>query len=248
MAEPIVSWYLEENKAANEITGTVNYGTVDADTQSATKTMFIWNNRAGATDVAKMQNVQYTTRDRKGGLGDTVGSVVEAVKNNWFNVRVDTLDEVDFKPVGKGGAGTANVSGVAVLGTKGVTKNPKAAKAVAWAASTELSVGAIIAPKTENGFIYEVKTAGTTGTDAPTFVTVEDQEVADGTVVFVALAKEHKPGEGEILGAANAAAADGSNVADAAGNFAKVSVYVDVPVDASAGKNLLIQRVFYQYV
>src|SRR5690625_4975709 len=108
MTQPIVSWYESTNDVSNEITDLVQYGTVDADTDSAQKTFYIWNNRNGSEDVSKMEEVTFTTRDRLGGTGDTTGNIVEAVRDNWFQVRVDSLDETTFTPVGRGGEGTEN--------------------------------------------------------------------------------------------------------------------------------------------
>lgn len=245
---PIVSWYEGTNETSAEVKGTVNFGTVDADSASSTKTFFIWNNRAGTEDVSKMEEVVYTTRDRLGGTGETEGNIVEAVRDNWFQVRVDSLAEEEFTPVGKGGAGTGNEAGTKALGTTGSTKNVDTVKATAWAATTALELDKFVKPSTDNGFIYKVTTAGATGSTEPTFPTTEGATVTDGTVVLEAVAAVKTPGEQEILGMRNNTAADGANAEDAAGNFAKISVYADIPITASAGKNQLVQRVSYRYV
>lgn len=240
---PVVSWYEGTNELASEVKSTVNYGTVDADSQSATKTFYIWNNRGGSDDCSKMEEVTFTTRDRNGGTGDSVGNVVEAVRDNWFNVRVDTLGETAFIPVGKGGVGTVNPTGTKDLGTNGTTTNVNSATATVWSASTPLSLGAYIQPTVANGFIYVVAKAGTTDATEPSWVTVEGNPVFDGTVEFNTIQIDKTPNAKEILGFANATLADGSNANLAGGNFVQVSVYADVPVTASAGKNLLVQRV-----
>lgn len=245
---PIVSWYEGTNSTENEVKGTVNYGTVDADSASPVKKFFIWNNRAGVEECSKMEEVVFTTRDRNGGTGDTPGNIVEAVMNNWFQVRVDSLGEESFTPVGKGGEGTANVSGTKAIGTTGTTINVDVAGALDWAAETELAVGAFVKPIEENGFIYEVIQAGTTNNEPPTFVQVEGETFFDGTVQYIAVVTSRTAGTHEILGMRNNTLADGSNAEDAAGNFAEISVYAEVPITASAGKNLLIQRVSYRYV
>jgi len=51
-----------------------------------------------------------------------------------------------------------------------------------WAASTAKSVGDWVLPTTSNGYYYECTTAGTTGTDEPTWPTTPGQTVTDGTV------------------------------------------------------------------
>lgn len=243
---PIVSWYEGTNETANEVTGVVNYGVVDADSASPVKTFYIWNNRAGTEDCSKMEEVVFTTRDRQGGTGDTPGAIVEAVRDNWFHVRCDTLNETDYVPVGKGGL--ENESGTHPLGTTGSTTHADAASAVAWTASTVLSLNAVIAPAVDNGFIYIVTKAGTTTTTEPTWPTEEGAIVMDGDVEFTAVAKVKTPGAQEILGMKNTVAADGSNADTAAGNFVKISVFAEVPITASAGKNELLKRVSYRYV
>lgn len=188
-----------------------------------------------------MEEVTFTTRDRNGGMGDS--PLVEAVRDNWFNVRVDSLNETSFLPVGKGGVGTANPLGTKDLGTNGTTTNKNASTAIVWSASTPLSLGAYVQPKTANGFIYEVVTAGTTDATEPTWVTVEGNSVFSGTVEFKSIQIDKTPNAKELLGFANNTLADGTNANLAGGNFAQVSVYADVPITASAGKNLLVQRV-----
>lgn len=243
---PIVSWYEGTNEKSKEVTGVVNYGIVDADSASAVKTFFIWNNREGKEDCSKMEEVVFTTRDRQGGTGDTPGSVVEAVRDNWFQVRCDTLNENDFIPVGKGGV--ENASGVHPLGTLGSTTHADAKSAVAWDALTVVSLNTAIAPDVDNGFIYIVTKAGTTSTTEPTWLTEEGAIIKDGDVEFTAVEKIKTPGAQEILGLKNNVKADGTNADEAAGNFVKISVLAEVPITASAGKNELLKRVSYRYV
>lgn len=244
---PIVSWYEGTNEKASEVKSTVNFGTVDSDSQSATKVFFIWNNRAGVDDCSKMEEVTYTTRDRNGGMGDSVGNIVESVRDNWFNVRVDSLNETSFVPVGKGGI-SQNQLGTKDLGTNGTTVNVNASTAQVWSASTTLALNAYVKPQTDNGYIYKVTTAGTTGATAPTWSTVETSKVTDGTVEYEVVKIDKTPQAKEILGLANNTDITGSNANLAGGNFAKISVYADVPITASAGRNLLVQRVSYRYV
>lgn len=238
---PEVSWYEGTNDKLKEVKGVVNYGVVDADSASPVKTFFIWNNRAGKEDCSKMEEVVFTTRDRAGGTGDTPGSIVEAVRDNWFQVRCDTLNEVDYAPVGKGGL--ENPVGTHALGTLGSTTNVDAAKAVAWASETVVGLGHVVAPAADNGFIYVVTKAGTTTASEPAWLAEEGIVVADGEVEFTAVAKVKTPGVQEILGLKNDVKADGSDADKAAGNFVKVSVFAEVPITASAGKNELLKRV-----
>ncbi|WPK11816.1 hypothetical protein R6U77_18280 [Lysinibacillus louembei] len=246
---PEVYWYEGTNTVANEIKNTVNYGTVDADSMSPTKVFYIWNNRGGTEDCSKMEEVTFTTRDRSGGDGGSNGNIVEAVRDNWFHVRVDSLNETAFLPVGKSGFSPTNLSGTKDLGTTGTTTNVNAATAQAWLASQDLALDTYVKPTNANGFIYRVVKAGTTdGNEPSSWATVEGNSVFDGTVEYVAIKIEKTPNAKEILGFANNTDDDGTNAELAGGNFVKISVYADVPITASAGKNLLIQRVSYRYV
>ncbi|WP_107951036.1 hypothetical protein [Lysinibacillus parviboronicapiens] len=245
---PQVSWYEGTNKKADEVKKTVNYDTVDADSQSATKVFYIWNNRAGVDDCSKMEEVVFTTRDRNGGDGSSGGNIVEAVKDNWFNVRVDSLNEGSFVPVGKGGVGTPNPSGTKDLGTTGTTTNMNASTAQVWSANQILTLDTYIQPTAGNDFIYKVTKAGTTDATEPSWATVEGNPVFDGTAELVAIKIDKTPNAKEILGFANKTDVNGTNADLAGGNFVKISVYADVPITASAGKNLLVQRVSYRYV
>lgn len=240
MSQPIVSWFEGTNATANEVTGVVNYGTVDADTESGQKTFHIWNNRNGSSDVSKMEEVTFTTRDRLGGLGDGVGNIVEAVRDNWFNVRVDTLNEVTFVPVGK--------IGVKAVGTNGTTTNPNASTASIWATGVVKAVDAYVKPTVTNQFIYKVTVAGTTGGTEPAWSIIEGNVVTDGTVQYVAIKIAKVPAVQELLGVQNSVLANGTNASTAGANFATITVFADVPITASAGKNLLLQRVSYRYV
>ena len=248
MTQPIISWYEQTNSIENEVKGTVQYGTVDADSDSPQKTFYIWNNRNGDTDVSKMEEVTFTTRDALGGTGDTPGNVVEAVRDNWFHVRVDSLDEVEFTPVGRGGDGTINPSGVKAVGTTGSTTNPNLDNAQDWQASISLEKDMFVKPLSDNGFIYRVTNSGTTGGSEPEWGLNEGDVVTDGTVEYVAVLIEKTPDSQEILGVQNSVSEDGSNAENAGGNFIKLTVYAEVPITASAGLNRLQQRISYRYV
>lgn len=244
---PIVSWYEGTNEVANEVTQTVNFGTVDADSASAVKEFYIWNNRGESEDCSKMEQVVFTTRDRQGGLGDTIGNEVEAVRDNWFHVKVDSLNESTYTPVGKGGI-PLNPLGTKPLGTNGTTTNIHASTAVVWSLNTPYALDTYVQPTVANGFIYRVTQAGITDGTAPTWAVVDGSTLVDGTVEYIAVKIDQTPATQEILGFANNTLADGSNANLAGGNFVKISVYADVPITASAGKNKLVQRVSYHYV
>lgn len=245
---PIISWFEGSNNKSDEIKQTVNFGTVDADSESGKKTFNIWNNRYGDSNVSKMEEVTFTTRDRLGGTGDQVGNIVEAVKDNWFQVRVDSLGESSFTPVGKGGVGTVNESGVKAVGTNGTTININAENAIEWDASQAYDEGNYIKPTVENGFIYRVTVSGTTSGTEPVWTTTENNVVTDGTVEYVAVRIKVTPAAQEILGLANNTADDGSNADNAGGNFVTITVFAGVPINASAGKQEFIQRISYRFV
>lgn len=247
MSSPVVSWYEGSQDISSKVASTINYGTVDADSASAIKTFHIWNNREGVDDLPKMEEVVFTTRDRQGGLGDTPSQEVEAVKDNWFHVRCDSLGETGWTPVGKGDP-VLNPTGTHPIGTTGITTNINASTATTWVASTPISTGIYVQPTTPNGFIYKVITAGTTNSTQPAWVTSESATFMDGTVEYQAVLIEKSPNTQEILGLAHNTDSAGSNADLAGGNFVTISVYAEVPVTASAGKNLLVQRVSYRYV
>ena len=111
-----------------------------------------------------------------------------------------------------------------------------------------LELGEYIKPTEENGYIYKVTTAGVTGDTEPVWSTVEGQTVIDNTVAYEVVQVEKQPATQEILGLANNTLDDGSNAHLAGGNFVQISVYAEVPITASAGRNQLVQRVSYRYV
>jgi len=240
MAAPIVSWYETENSIVNEVTGLVQYGTVDADTDSGQKTFYIWNNRDSVNNVSKMEEVTFTTRDRLGGTGDTSGNIVEAVRDDWFQVRVDSLDEVTFTPVGK--------SALKSVGTTGSTTNPNASTASTWVQSVGYTQDEYIKPTVENGFVYKVTIAGTSGGTEPAWSTVDGTVVTDGTVEYTTIKITRTPATQEILGVENTVLDNGTDAVNSGGNFVELTVFAEVPVSATAGKNKLLQRISFRYV
>lgn len=234
MAEPIISWMTSQNMD-DEITSVISYGTVESDSASNQKAFYIWNNRNGDSDVATMEECVFITKDREGGTGDTPGKIVEAVRDNWIQVRVDTLDEEEFTAVGKDGG--------KAIGTNGSTKNPNAETAVEWSTGVAVSVGDYIKPTVANDFIYKVTVGGTTDATEPSWSLTEGAVVNDDAVQYTTIPITKTPAAQEILGVANSVLEDGSNASDAGGNFVKLTAYADVPVTAGSGKNSFIQRV-----
>lgn len=235
--EPVVTWIHGVNKKDNEVAGTFNFGIVNADDDSGIEKFFLWNNYGGVADAPKMEDVTITTRDLDGGDGSTSGKIVEAVRDNWMKVRVDSLGESGFTAIGKGGVGTTNPSGVKALGTKGQTKNVNADTAIVWTAEQTWSLGTYVKPTVDNGFIYKVTEAGLGGATEPTWLTTEGLMVNDGTAILTAYKIMNTPATNEILGLANNAQDDGVGVEDAAGNFAEFSIMASVPAQATTGRN-----------
>jgi len=88
MTVPVVTWMDSTHTA--EITQPFDFGVIEADSKSKVRTFNIWNNRNGDKDVSKMEDCTFTTRDMKGGYD------VELVKEHWFHVQVDSLNETDI--------------------------------------------------------------------------------------------------------------------------------------------------------
>lgn len=247
MTEPLLSWYEGTNATTSEITTGVNFGRVDADTDSPHKIFYIWNNRNGTSDVSKMEEVTFTTRDRNYGVGDTVGNIVEAVRDDWFRVKVNSLTEATWTTVGKG-SNPLNPTGLKSIGTNGTTTNPHASTASTWASGVPYNVGDYVKPTVANGFIYKVTLAGTTGGTEPTWTLTEGNTVTDNTVTFLAVKIDHTAGAFEILGVENSVNTGGTNASQSGANFVELDVYAEVPLTAGAGKNLLLFRCSYRYV
>lgn len=250
---PIVSIYIDSNDESNLATDEteLNYGSVKKGTSSDTHTFYIWNNRNGEKDTPKMQFCTFTTLDRYDGFGDTPGAEVPAVRDNWFNVQCDSYNQTEFTPVGKGiesTSTTAGMSGIKKVGTLGMTINVGAANATTWTSNVELTEGSCVLPTVDNNLIYTVLKAGTTGDTEPAWETAVDDKISSGTVDFAADYKNTYPELQEVLGMRNSVLADGSNADVAAGNFVKLSVKIDVPLDAEIGEQKLKQRFSFSYV
>lgn len=237
MAKPIIFWYDATHTA--QVTTPFDFGVIDAGDESNIFTFNIWNNKGGQEDVSKMEDCTITTRDMAGGLGDTIGNVIQSVRDNWFHAQVDSLGEtdltVDSSKIGKDFS--------KALGTTGTTKHRKSLGAPVWLASTAKTVGQAVVPSTSNGYVYVCKTAGTTGATTPTFTATAGAEVVDGSVVWTAILINNKPNVKEIMGVAN----DGTP-ANSAGNFVTVTTQAVVPLNADAGRQDFKLRVSYRYV
>jgi len=121
MAAPIISWYDETN--SNQVTSW-NIDRVDAGNVSEDTTFLIWNNKGGTEAVADMTECGITTKDSSG------GNTGDIITKKWIEVKVDSLNESTFTPIGGttiktiGAAGTEGViSGGVNDGTTSATQN-----------------------------------------------------------------------------------------------------------------------------
>ncbi|AZK47113.1 hypothetical protein [Paenibacillus lentus] len=97
----------------------LDFLTVDAGTVSNDFTILIWNNRGKSSDVSDMEHCTITTQDQNG------GNTGELVTGRWIEVRVDSMNENSYTPIGGNntktiqaeGAGAGKISGAANNGT-----------------------------------------------------------------------------------------------------------------------------------
>lgn len=90
-ATPLVSWRTRDN--TQQVTSW-DIGTVDAGTVSQDFGFLIWNNYQGSTDVPNMEDAVITTKDQNG------GNTGELVTGQWIEVKVDSMGETSFTPIG----------------------------------------------------------------------------------------------------------------------------------------------------
>lgn len=106
--KPKVTWYDDTN---TQLVSQWLLNTVDAGSVSQLTSFLIWNNRGGTTDVSEMKNCTITTKDSAG------GNTGELVLDKWIEVKVDTMNESNFTPIGgvdvkaikAGGAASASI-------------------------------------------------------------------------------------------------------------------------------------------
>jgi len=76
MPAPIPIWW---DVAGDASTLTWNCGIVDADSYSAEKEFYVWNNKGGVSDVSDMTNVFITTKDADGNDGGPIAGRTSAI-------------------------------------------------------------------------------------------------------------------------------------------------------------------------
>lgn len=236
MTKPIIGWY--DSSHIGQLPTPVDFGVIDAGDESNVITVNIWNNKGGLEDISKMEECKITVRDLDGGLGDAVGKIVQSVRDNWFHAQVDSLGETDLtESTSRIGASYSKT-----LGTLGSTIHRKSQSATTWAASTAYTVGQAVKPATANGKFYICTKAGTSGASAPSWSTIEDETVVDGSAEWIVKTISNKPKIGEILGLAN----DGTP-ANGGGNFTTVTFQAQVPLSADAGRQRVKLRCSFKY-
>ncbi|MVP00796.1 hypothetical protein [Paenibacillus lutrae] len=91
MALPAVQWFNASNTTQ---VSTWDIGTVDAGSVSSDTVFYIWNNRGGSAAISDMINCTITTKDSSG------GNTGEIITNKWIKVKVDSMNETTYTPIG----------------------------------------------------------------------------------------------------------------------------------------------------
>lgn len=91
MSAPQVSWFERDNTAD---VGSWDIGVVDAGKESTHKGILIWNNRGGIADISDMQDCVITVKD------ESDANAGDLVLNKWIEVKVDSMSEMSFTPIG----------------------------------------------------------------------------------------------------------------------------------------------------
>ena len=250
LSAPLISWWNvdfdnESNTNKKEIQQPYDFGVVDAGYEPEESDFYrflIWNNRDSDEFAPTAEDVTIGVRDRNGGLGNTVGEEVWAINGDvkWFHAYCESMGDTSANFTQIGG------EEVRPIGTTGTTTHPKGESAVTWNASTSYQLNDFVKPPQANGFIYKVIGAGVTGENAPTWSTTDLNEVTDGTVTYRAIRIERSTpvsNRDRILGGEN----DGS-IANSSGNFARVVLKIEVPLDAIAGRQNIKLRTSYRFV
>jgi hypothetical protein len=101
MVAPSVKCYNEGDTAEFTDLVPINLGSVDAGTTSEALQINIWNNKAGSSEVSKMENVRLTSVTANGfNSGDTVANGKEAVEQRFIGVKSLTNEDEEFTQVG----------------------------------------------------------------------------------------------------------------------------------------------------
>lgn len=248
LSAPVVSWYNVDrvtpvNTNTIQVAQPYDFGVVDAGyvpTPADYYSFLIWNNRKSADNAPQMEDVTIGVKDMNGGNGNEVGTEVWSIngETKWFWAKVESLGQSDSEFAMIGGDLTKPI------GTNKKTVHPDGVVAVVWVASTTFTLGQVIKPTVDNGFVYKITKGGQTGVTQPTWNTVIGGTLTDGTIEYIAVKKEVTPTANNIiLGGAN----DGT-LANAGGNFAQLTLKIAVPLDARSGRQNMKLRTSYRYI
>lgn len=255
---PVVEWYnVDKTNPINTNTVPVaqpfDFGVIDAGytpVPSDYYSFIIFNNRNNLNENApQMEEVTIGVRDSGGGLGTESGKEVWAINGatKWFYAKVDSLGETDanFAQIG------AELTKPIGAGTTNSTTNPNASKAVAWASSHAYLEGDVVKPTVDNGFIYIAKADGTSDVSQPTWSTNENTNTVDGSVEWIPAKKVKAPTANNIiLGGVNSSnpAVNPNWATESAGNYSKVTLKLEAPLDARSGRQDTKVRVSFRYI
>ena len=94
MAEPLISWYSQDNTLDLAANGGWKIGTINAGDTSPHLGVLLWNNRGGTSAVSDMNDCTLTTVDTQGGSNSPV------VTGKWVSTKVVSMSEVNFTAIG----------------------------------------------------------------------------------------------------------------------------------------------------
>lgn len=95
----------------------LDFDTVDAGTFSREFSILVWNNRGQSSAVSDMTQCTVTTHDQNG------GNTGELVTGRWIEVRVDSMGENTFTPIGGTNSKTIQAEGVGAGIISGAANN-----------------------------------------------------------------------------------------------------------------------------
>jgi hypothetical protein len=264
LTAPVVTWWNYDAETLvtdpSNTTNTIEYGItgdpydfgiVDAGyvpSEEDFHHFLVWNNKDSMDYAPTMEDVTIGIKDSEGDNGDITGKEVWAINGDtkWFQAFSPTLGETstNFAQIG------ADITHPIGSGT-GITTHPDvlSGTTTTWSASVAYNIGDIIAPTVDNGFVYEVISAGTTLPTEPTWSTedlAEFKEEELGNLQYRTVKKERSAptnNQDRILGGEN-----NGSYAEAKANFAHVTMKIVVPSSARAGRQDIKVRTSYRFV
>jgi type IV pilus assembly protein PilY1 len=115
--------------------------------------------------------------------------------------------------------------------------------APAWAAGTAYTAGQIRRPTTANGYVYTVRTAGTSGSTQPTWPTSDGKLVTDGTVIWVTgILPTNSVCDTSVSTSSQEICTDGSVTSSTCAAASKTALWRKVTVSSSSGPGTSDER------